>query len=145
MWMFPIALACGNTFVLKPSERDPSASILLAEMLEEAGLPKGVLNVVHGDKLIVDAILAHPQIQAVSFVGSTPIAEYVYRATTRHGKRVQALGGARNHMIVMPDAHLDQAADALAGAAYGSGVERCMAISIAVVFGNKTADAHQRS
>ena len=145
MWMFPIALACGNTFVLKPSERDPSASILLTEMLEEAGLPKGVFNVVHGDKLVVDAILAHPQIQAVSFVGSTPIAEYVYRATTRHGKRVQALGGARNHMIVMPDAHLDQAADALAGAAYGSGVERCMAISIAVAFGNKTADAHQRS
>lgn len=141
MWMFPIALACGNTFVLKPSERDPSASILLAEMLEEAGLPKGVFNVVHGDKLVVDAILAHPQIQAVSFVGSTPIAEYVYREATRQGKRVQALGGAKNHMIVMPDADLNQAADALAGAAYGSAGERCMAISIAVAVGSKTADA----
>ena len=145
MWMFPIALSCGNTLVLRPSERDPSASILLAEMLEEAGLPKGVFNVVHGDKLVVDAIPAHPQIQAVSFVGSTPIADYVYRATTRHGKRVQALGGARNHMIVMPDANLDQTADALAGAAYGLAGERCMAISIAVAVGSKTADAHQRS
>ena len=141
MWMFPIALACGNTFVLKPSERDPSAAILMAEMLKEAGLPDGVFNVVHGDKTAVDAILAHPTIQAVSFVGSTPIAEYVYAEGTSHGKRVQALGGAKNHMIVMPDADLDQAADALAGAAYGSAGERCMAISVAVAVGNGTADA----
>src|SRR3984957_11356910 len=140
MWMFPIALACGNTFVLKPSERDPSASLLLAEMLKEAGLPDGVFNVVHGDKLAVDALLANPTVQAVSFVGSTPIAEYVYREGTSHGKRVQALGGAKNHMIVMPDADLDQAADALAGAAYGSAGERCMAISVAVAVGNQTAD-----
>jgi malonate-semialdehyde dehydrogenase (acetylating) / methylmalonate-semialdehyde dehydrogenase len=141
MWMFPIALACGNTFVLKPSERDPSASLLLAEMLKEAGLPDGVFNVVHGDKVAVDAILANPTIQAVSFVGSTPIAEYVYREGTKHGKRVQALGGAKNHMIVMPDADLDQAADALVGAAYGSAGERCMAISVAVTVGNATAEA----
>jgi malonate-semialdehyde dehydrogenase (acetylating)/methylmalonate-semialdehyde dehydrogenase len=140
MWMFPIALACGNTFVLKPSERDPGSSILLAEMLKEAGLPDGVFNVVHGDKLAVDAILAHPTIQAVSFVGSTPIAEYVYRQGTHYGKRVQALGGAKNHMIVMPDADLDQAADALTGAAFGSAGERCMAISIAVAVGAQTAD-----
>jgi malonate-semialdehyde dehydrogenase (acetylating)/methylmalonate-semialdehyde dehydrogenase len=140
MWMFPIALACGNTFVLKPSERDPSSSILLAEMLQEAGLPDGVFNVVHGDKAAVDAILAHPVVQAVSFVGSTPIAEYVYREGTKHGKRVQALGGAKNHMIVMPDADMDQAADALAGAAYGSAGERCMAISVAVAVGSQTAD-----
>jgi malonate-semialdehyde dehydrogenase (acetylating)/methylmalonate-semialdehyde dehydrogenase len=141
MWMFPIALGCGNTFVLKPSERDPSASLLLAEMLKEAGLPDGVFNVVHGDKVAVDALLAHPSVQAVSFVGSTPIAEYVYREGTKHGKRVQALGGAKNHMIVMPDADLDQAADALVGAAYGSAGERCMAISVAVTVGNATADA----
>src|ERR1700738_3102773 len=141
MWMFPIALACGNTFVLKPSERDPSASLLLAEMLKEAGLPDGVFNVVHGDKVAVDAILAHPTIQAVSFVGSTPIAESVYREGTKHGKRVQALGGAKNHVIVMPDAALDQAADALVGAAYGSAGERCMAISVAVAVTNATADA----
>ena len=140
MWMFPIALACGNTFVLKPSERDPSASLLLAEMLKEAGLPDGVFNVVQGDKIAVDALLAHPTVQALSFVGSTPIAEYVYREGTKHGKRVQALGGAKNHMIVMPDADLDQAADALVGAAYGSAGERCMAISIAVTVGNATAD-----
>src|ERR1035437_8795688 len=125
MWMFPIALACGNTFVLKPSERDPSASLLLAEMLKEAGLPDGVFNVVHGDKSAVDAILAHKTIQAVSFVGSAPIAEYVYRTGTAAGKRVQALGGAKTHMTVMPDADLDQAADALVGAAYGSAGERC--------------------
>jgi malonate-semialdehyde dehydrogenase (acetylating)/methylmalonate-semialdehyde dehydrogenase len=141
MWMFPIALACGNTFILKPSERDPSASLLLAEMLKEAGLPDGVFNVVHGDKVAVDGILANPIVQAVSFVGSTPIAEYVYREGTKHGKRVQALGGAKNHMIVMPDADLDQAADALVGAAYGSAGERCMAISVAVTVGNATADA----
>jgi len=141
MWMFPIALACGNTFVLKPSERDPSAAILLAEMLKEAGLPDGVFNVVHGDKTAVDAILAHPSIQAVSFVGSTPIAEYVYKTGTATGKRIQALGGAKNHMIVMPDADLDQAADALVGAAYGSAGERCMAISVAVAVGKGTADS----
>jgi malonate-semialdehyde dehydrogenase (acetylating)/methylmalonate-semialdehyde dehydrogenase len=141
MWMFPIALACGNTFVLKPSERDPSASLLLAEMLKEAGLPDGVFSVVQGDNVAVDALLAHPQVQAVSFVGSTPIAEYVYREGTKHGKRVQALGGAKNHMVVMPDADLDQAADALVGAAYGSAGERCMAISVAVTVGNATADA----
>lgn len=141
MWMFPVALACGNTFVLKPSERDPSSSMLLAEMLAEAGLPAGVFNVVHGDKVAVDALLQHPTVQAVSFVGSTPIAEYVYAEGTRHGKRVQALGGAKNHMIVMPDADLDQAADALVGAAYGSAGERCMAISIAVAVGSQTADA----
>jgi malonate-semialdehyde dehydrogenase (acetylating) / methylmalonate-semialdehyde dehydrogenase len=141
MWMFPVALACGNTFVLKPSERDPSASLLLAEMLKEAGLPDGVFNVIQGDKVAVDALLAHPTVKAVSFVGSTPIAEYVYREGTKHGKRVQALGGAKNHMIVMPDADLDQAADALVGAAYGSAGERCMAISIAVTVGSATADA----
>jgi malonate-semialdehyde dehydrogenase (acetylating) / methylmalonate-semialdehyde dehydrogenase len=141
MWMFPIALACGNTFVLKPSERDPSASLLLAEMLKEAGLPDGVFNVVQGDKVAVDALLAHPTVQAISFVGSTPIAEYVYREGTKYGKRVQALGGAKNHLVVMPDADLDQAADALVGAAYGSAGERCMAISVAVTVGSATADA----
>jgi malonate-semialdehyde dehydrogenase (acetylating)/methylmalonate-semialdehyde dehydrogenase len=140
MWMFPVAIACGNCFLLKPSERDPSASILIAELLREAGLPDGVFNVLHGDKEAVDGILAHPDIKAVSFVGSTPIAEYVYTAATSYGKRVQALGGAKNHMIVMPDADLDQAADALVGAAYGSAGERCMAISVAVAVGNKTAD-----
>ncbi len=140
MWMFPVAIACGNTFVLKPSERDPSASLLLAEMLAEAGLPDGVFNVVHGDKAAVDALLQHRTVQAVSFVGSTPIAEYVYREGTKAGKRVQALGGAKNHMIVMPDADLDQAADALVGAAYGSAGERCMAISVAVAVGSQTAD-----
>jgi malonate-semialdehyde dehydrogenase (acetylating)/methylmalonate-semialdehyde dehydrogenase len=140
MWMFPIALACGNCFLLKPSERDPSCSILIAELLKEAGLPDGVFNVVHGDKEAVDNILEHPGIAAVSFVGSTPIAEYVYAKGTSRGKRVQALGGAKNHMIVMPDADLEQAADALVGAAYGSAGERCMAISIAVAVGKKTAD-----
>jgi malonate-semialdehyde dehydrogenase (acetylating)/methylmalonate-semialdehyde dehydrogenase len=141
MWMFPVALACGNCFILKPSERDPSASILIAELLKKAGLPDGVFSVVHGDKEAVDSILEHPGISAVSFVGSTPIAEYVYRQGTSHGKRVQALGGAKNHMIVMPDADLDQAADALVGAAYGSAGERCMAISVAVAVTNATADA----
>jgi len=138
--MFPIALGCGNCFILKPSERDPSCSILIAELLKEAGLPDGVFNVVHGDKEAVDGILEHAGIAAVSFVGSTPIAEYVYAKGTSHGKRVQALGGAKNHMIVMPDADLDQAADALVGAAYGSAGERCMAISVAVAVGKKTAD-----
>src|SRR5208337_2281157 len=141
MWMFPVALACGNCFILKPSERDPSASLLIAEWLKEAGLPDGVFNVVHGDKEAVDALLDDPDIQAISFVGSTPIARYIYETAARTGKRCQALGGAKNHMIVMPDADLDQAVDALMGAAYGSAGERCMAISVAVPVGEKTADA----
>jgi len=136
MWMFPLALVCGNTFVLKPSERDPSASLLIAELLKQAGLPDGAFNVVQGDKAAVDAILRHPDIAAVSFVGSTPIAEYIHNEGARHGKRVQALGGAKNHMVVMPDADLDQAADALVGAGYGSAGERCMAISVAVAIGH---------
>jgi malonate-semialdehyde dehydrogenase (acetylating)/methylmalonate-semialdehyde dehydrogenase len=140
MWMYPVAIACGNTFVLKPSERDPSASMLVYELFREAGFPDGVLNIVHGDKEVVDAILTHPDIKAVSFVGSTPIAEYVYRTGTAHGKRVQALGGAKNHMVVMPDADMDKAADALMGAGYGSAGERCMAISVAVPVGEETAD-----
>ena len=140
MWMFPLALVCGNTFVLKPSERDPSAALMLAELLQKAGLPDGAFNVVQGDKEAVDAILAHAGIAAVSFVGSTPIAEYIHAEGTRHGKRVQALGGAKNHMVVMPDADLDHAADALVGAAYGSAGERCMAISVCVAVGD-VADA----
>ena len=140
MWMFPIALACGNAFVLKPSERDPSASLLLARLLHEAGLPPGVFNVVQGDKEAVDVLLTHPAVAAVSFVGSTPIAEYVQREAAAHGKRVQALGGAKNHLIVMPDADLEQAVDALIGSAYGSAGERCMAISVAVAVG-AAADA----
>ncbi len=140
MWMFPVALACGNCFILKPSERDPSTPLLLAQLLNEAGLPEGVFSVVNGDKTAVDALLTHPDIQAVSFVGSTPIAEYIYSEGSRHGKRVQALGGAKNHMVVMPDADLDMAVDALMGAAYGSAGERCMAISIAVAVGDAVAD-----
>ena len=136
MWMFPMAVACGNTFVLKPSERDPSTSLRLAQLFEDAGLPKGVLNVVQGDKEAVDALLRHPDVSAVSFVGSTAVAEHIYTEGTRHGKRVQALGGAKNHMVVMPDADLDQAADALIGAGYGSAGERCMAISVAVAVGH---------
>lgn len=136
MWMFPVALATGNTFILKPSERDPSPSILLAELLKQAGLPDGVFNVVQGDKVAVDALIAHADVQALSFVGSTPIAEYIYTEGTRHGKRVQALGGAKNHLVVMPDADLDQVVDALVGAAYGSAGERCMAISVAVAVGD---------
>jgi malonate-semialdehyde dehydrogenase (acetylating)/methylmalonate-semialdehyde dehydrogenase len=136
MWMFPIALACGNTFVLKPSERDPSASLLHARLLKEAGLPDGVFNVVHGDKVAVDALLDHPEVQAVSFVGSTPIAQYIYSRGSAAGKRVQALGGAKNHMVVMPDADMEMAVDALIGAAYGSAGERCMAISVAVAIGD---------
>jgi malonate-semialdehyde dehydrogenase (acetylating) / methylmalonate-semialdehyde dehydrogenase len=135
LWMAPMALACGNTFVLKPSERDPSASLLLADLWRRAGLPDGAFNVVQGDKEAVDAILTHPGIAAVSFVGSTPIAEYIYRTGTAHGKRVQALGGAKNHMVVMPDADLDQVTDALMGAGYGAAGERCMAISVAVAVG----------
>ncbi|MCX5580398.1 CoA-acylating methylmalonate-semialdehyde dehydrogenase [Kaistia terrae] len=141
LWMYPVAIACGNTFILKPSERDPSAALLVAELLNEAGLPPGVLNVVHGDKEVVDAILHHPDIKAVSFVGSTPIAEYVYATGTAAGKRVQALGGAKNHMVIMPDADMDKVADALMGAGYGSAGERCMAVSVAVPVGQKTADA----
>jgi len=136
MWMFPLAIACGNTFVLKPSERDPSPSLVMARLLKEAGLPDGVFNVVHGDRTIVDAILAHPQVQAVSFVGSTPVAEHIYTTGCAHGKRVQALGGAKNHMVVMPDADMNAACDALLGAAYGSAGERCMAISVAVAVGS---------
>ncbi|HEX5319331.1 MAG TPA: CoA-acylating methylmalonate-semialdehyde dehydrogenase [Stellaceae bacterium] len=135
LWMFPIALACGNCFVLKPSERDPSAGYRIAELLLEAGLPPGVFNVVNGDKEAVDAILAHPGIAAVSFVGSTAIAEYIYATAAAAGKRVQALGGAKNHMVVLPDADLDQATDALMGAAYGAAGERCMAVSVAVAVG----------
>src|SRR3954447_3231880 len=135
MWMFPMALACGNTFILKPSERDPSAGYRIAELLLEAGLPPGVFNVVNGDKEAVDALLNHPEVDAISFVGSTPIAEYIYATAAAHGKRVQALGGAKNHMVVMPDADLDQATDALMGAAYGSAGERCMAVSVAVAVG----------
>jgi malonate-semialdehyde dehydrogenase (acetylating) / methylmalonate-semialdehyde dehydrogenase len=138
--MFPTALAAGNCFILKPSERDPSASLLIAHWLKEAGLPDGVFNVVHGDKEAVDAILHHPGISAVSFVGSTPIARYIYATGTSVGKRVQALGGAKNHMIIMPDADMDQAVDALMGAAYGSAGERCMAISVAVPVGEGTAE-----
>jgi malonate-semialdehyde dehydrogenase (acetylating)/methylmalonate-semialdehyde dehydrogenase len=140
MWMFPVALACGNCFILKPSERDPSASLILAELLKEAGLPDGVFNVVHGDKEAVDAILHEPRIAAVSFVGSTPIARYIYETAARTGKRCQALGGAKNHMVVMPDADLDLAVDALMGAAYGAAGERCMAISVAVPIGDRIAD-----
>jgi malonate-semialdehyde dehydrogenase (acetylating)/methylmalonate-semialdehyde dehydrogenase len=141
LWMFPLALACGNAFVLKPSERDPSAPLLLGELMKEAGAPDGVMNVVNGDKVAVDAILHHPGIAAVSFVGSTPIAEYVYATGCAAGKRVQALGGAKNHMVVMPDADLDMATDALIGAAYGSAGERCMAVSVAVAVGDRAADA----
>ncbi len=139
MWMFPIALACGNTFIMKPSEKDPSTPMRLAELLKEAGLPDGVFNVVNGDKEAVDVLLTDERVEAVSFVGSTPIAEYIYATGSAHGKRVQALGGAKNHMVIMPDADLDQAVGALMGAAYGSAGERCMAISVAVPVGEETA------
>jgi malonate-semialdehyde dehydrogenase (acetylating)/methylmalonate-semialdehyde dehydrogenase len=141
LWMFPVALACGNTFVLKPSERDPSAALFMADLLKRAGLPDGVFNVVHGDKVAVDALLDGPRVQALSFVGSTPIAEYIYARGSANGKRVQALGGAKNHMVVLPDADLDGAVSALLGAGYGSAGERCMAISVAVCVGDATADA----
>jgi malonate-semialdehyde dehydrogenase (acetylating) / methylmalonate-semialdehyde dehydrogenase len=136
MWMFPVAIACGNTFVLKPSPIDPSPALFMAELLKKAGLPDGVFNVVQGDKEAVDALLVHPDVKAVSFVGSTPIANYIYETGAHHGKRVQALGGAKNHMVVMPDADIDQSVDALIGAAYGSAGERCMAISVAVLVGD---------
>ncbi len=136
MWMFPMALACGNTFILKPSERDPSASLFLAELLKQAGLPDGVFNVIQGDKVAVETLITHPEVSAVSFVGSTPIAELIYTQGCAHGKRVQALGGAKNHLVVMPDADLSLTVDALMGAAYGSAGERCMAISVAVAVGD---------
>jgi malonate-semialdehyde dehydrogenase (acetylating) / methylmalonate-semialdehyde dehydrogenase len=141
MWMCPIAIACGNAFILKPSEKDPSASVKLAELLLDAGLPEGIFNVVHGNGTVVNALLQHPDIAAVSFVGSTPIAEHVYRSCSEAGKRVQALGGAKNHMVVLPDADIRDAANALMGAAYGSAGERCMAISVVVAVGDSTADA----
>ncbi len=141
MWMFPVAIACGNAFILKPSERDPSAALFIAELLKEAGLPDGVFTVVNGDKEAVDALLTHPDVDAVSFVGSTPIARTIHQTATAHGKRVQALGGAKNHLVVMPDADMGQAVDAIIGAAYGSAGERCMAISVAVAVGEATADA----
>jgi len=140
MWMWAPALACGNTFVLKPSEKDPSASMLTAELLAEAGLPDGVFNVVHGDKVAVDSLLEHPDIAAISFVSSTPIAKYVYETATANGKRCQALGGAKNHMIVLPDADLDMAADAAVSAGYGSAGERCMAVSMVVTVGDVADD-----
>ena len=140
MWMYPIAIICGNTFVLKPSEKDPSTSTFIAGLLKEAGLPDGVFNVVNGDKEAVDALLTDPRVEAVSFVGSTPVAEYIYHTGTANGKRVQALGGAKNHAIVMPDAEMDNVINALMGAAYGSCGERCMAISVAVCVGDETAD-----
>ena len=140
MWMFAPAIACGNAFILKPSERDPSVPLMLAKLFEEAGLPKGVLQVVNGDKEAVDAILYHDVIQSIGFVGSTPIAEYIYATGCANGKRVQCFGGAKNHMIIMPDADMDQAADALLGAGYGAAGERCMAISVAVPVGEDTAD-----
>jgi malonate-semialdehyde dehydrogenase (acetylating)/methylmalonate-semialdehyde dehydrogenase len=140
MWMFPVAIVCGNTFVLKPSERDPSASMLVADLFKKAGLPDGVFNVIHGDKVAVDELLTNPDVQAISFVGSTPIAKYIYTTGASHGKRVQALGGAKNHMVVMPDADLDKTVDALMGAAYGSAGERCMAISVAVAVTDPIAD-----
>ena len=141
MWMFPVALACGNTFVLKPSERDPTPPLMLARLLKEAGLPDGVFNVVNGDRTAVDALLDEPRVQAISFVGSTPVAEAIYARGSAAGKRVQALGGAKNHLVVMPDADLGQAANALLGAGYGSAGERCMAVSVAVCVGDATADA----
>ena len=141
MWMYPMAIVCGNTFVLKPSEKDPSAPLLCAQLLTEAGLPDGVMNVVNGDKEAVDTLLHDPRVEAISFVGSTPVAEYIYRTGTHNGKRVQALGGAKNHAIVMPDADIDNAVSALMGAAYGSCGERCMAITVVVCVGDETADA----
>nr|WP_321510306.1 CoA-acylating methylmalonate-semialdehyde dehydrogenase [uncultured Hyphomonas sp.] len=140
MWMFPVAIACGNTFILKPSEKTPSAALFIAKLLAQAGLPAGVFNVVHGDKSCVDQLLDHPEVKAISFVGSTPVAEYIYAQASGNGKRVQALGGAKNHMVIMPGADIDEAADALMGAAYGSAGERCMAVSVAVAVGDDVAD-----
>ena len=140
LWMFPIAIACGNCFILKPSERDPSSTSMLAEMVLEAGIPPGVLNVVNGGKNAVDAILSHPDIGSVSFVGSTPIAHYVYHEAAKYGKKVQAMGGAKNHMVVMPDADMDLVSDSIMGSAFGSAGERCMAISVVVPVGQETGD-----
>jgi len=140
MWMFPLSIICGNTFVLKPSEKVPSTALRLAELMQEAGLPDGVLNVVNGDSEAVDTLLVHPSVAGISFVGSTPVAEHIYKTATGNGKRAQALGGAKNHMVIMPDADLDQAVNALIGAAYGAAGERCMAISVAVTVGDKIAD-----
>ena len=140
LWMFPLAIACGNTFIWKPSEKDPSCSIRIAELMQEAGLPAGVLNILQGDKEVVDQLLIHPQVNAVSFVGSTAVAEHIHKTATAHGKRVQAMGGAKNHAVIMPDADLEQTADIIVGAAYGSAGERCMAISVAVVVAESTAD-----
>ncbi|MEQ6290068.1 CoA-acylating methylmalonate-semialdehyde dehydrogenase [Vogesella sp. GCM10023246] len=140
LWMYPLAIVCGNCFILKPSERDPSSTLFIAQLLHEAGLPKGVINVVHGDKAAVDALIEAPEVKALSFVGSTPIAEYIYSEGTKRGKRVQALGGAKNHAVVLPDADLDNTVNALMGAAYGSCGERCMAISVAVAVGDQVAD-----
>ena len=140
LWMYPMAIACGNTFVLKPSERDPTSTLFIAQLLQEAGLPDGVINVVNGDKEAVDVLLTHPDIKAVSFVGSTPIAEYIYSTANANGKRCQALGGAKNHAIVMPDADMDNAVNQLLGAAFGSSGERCMALSVAVAVGDQAAD-----
>ena len=140
LWMFPVAIACGNTFVLKPSEKNPGVTVRIAELFHEAGLPKGVLNVVHGDKEAVDALLSSPEVGAVSFVGSTPVGEYIYNTGCAHGKRVQALCGAKNHLVVMPDADMERTTDALIGAGYGSAGERCMAISVVVAVGDETAD-----
>ena len=136
MWMYPISIACGNSFILKPSEKDPSCSVRLAELFSEAGLPDGVLNVIHGDKKVVDLILKSNDIASISFVGSTPVAKYIYEEASKNSKRVQSLGGAKNHLVVMPDANLDQAVDGIIGAAYGSAGERCMAISVAVAVGD---------
>jgi malonate-semialdehyde dehydrogenase (acetylating)/methylmalonate-semialdehyde dehydrogenase len=140
MWMFPMAITCGNTFILKPSEKDPSSALIIADLFTQAGLPDGVFNVVNGDKEAVDALLNNPGVKAISFVGSTPIAEYIYATGTANGKRVQALGGAKNHALIMPDADMDNAVSALMGAAYGSCGERCMAISVAVCIGDEVAD-----
>ncbi|GAB3100860.1 CoA-acylating methylmalonate-semialdehyde dehydrogenase [Aestuariicella hydrocarbonica] len=141
LWMYPLAIVCGNTFVLKPSERDPSSTLFVAQLLQEAGLPDGVMNVVNGDKIAVDTLLTDSRVQAVSFVGSTPIAEYVYATASAHGKRCQALGGAKNHAIIMPDADMDNAVAAMTGAAFGSSGERCMALSVAVCVGDEAADS----
>jgi malonate-semialdehyde dehydrogenase (acetylating) / methylmalonate-semialdehyde dehydrogenase len=143
-WMFPVAIACGNTFILKPSPTDPTPAMMIADLWKEAGLPDGVFNVVHGDKIAVDALLTHSDVKAISFVGSTPIANYIYETGAHHGKRVQALGGAKNHMVVMPDADIDQVVDALIGSAYGSAGERCMAISVAVLVGDAADKVMQK-
>ena len=144
MWMFPISIACGNSFILKPSEKDPSCPLLLAELFTQAGLPDGVFNILNGDKTAVDMILNSDDVSSISFVGSTPVAKYIYKTAANKGKRVQALGGAKNHLIVMPDANIDQAVDGIVGAGYGSAGERCMAVSVAVVVGDIADDLVQK-